>query len=357
MPFRIVRNNIADMRVDAVVNAANNRLQMGSGVCGAIFAAAGQDQLQSACNAIGDCATGDAVITPGFNLYAKWVIHAVGPVWHGGDRNEELLLRSAYIRSLELARTKNLQSIALPLISSGVYGYPKDQALQVALSAIREFLMDADDMDIYLVVFDQTAFRLSKSLADRVESYIDEHFVREAEKARYPRSRFSDEASFRLDEADVFNATLPCAAPKPVQSAAPKKQNLFESAAKSLEELLARRHEETFSEMLLRLVDEKGFAKDSIVYKRANLERSVFSKLRSNKNYAPSKSTAVALCIALELNMDQTRDLLSRAGYALSPSNLGDVIVSFFIENSQYDIFEINAALFQYGQPCLGAKG
>lgn len=357
MPFQIVRNNIADMHVDAVVNAANNRLQMGSGVCGAIFSAAGPDQLQSACNTIGGCATGDAVITPGFNLYAKWVIHAVGPVWQGGDHNEEALLRSAYIRSLELARAKKLKSIAFPLISSGVYGYPKEPALQVALSAIREFLMDADDMEVFLVVFDQTAFRLSKALTDRVESYIDEHFVRASEESRRMRSRMAEEASFRFDEADVFNAPPPCAAPKPPKSVIPKKHSLFENVAKSLEDMLSRRHEETFSEMLLRLVDEKGFAKDSIVYKRANIERSVFSKLRSNKNYAPSKSTAVALCIALELNMDQTKDLLARAGYALSPSSLSDVIVSFFIENSQYDIFEINAALFQYDQPCLGAKG
>lgn len=357
MPFRIVRNNIADMHVDAVVNAANNRLQMGSGVCGAIFSAAGPTELQRACDEIGSCATGDAVITPGFHLHAKWVIHAVGPIWQGGSHGEEALLKSAYTRSLELARSKNLQSIAFPLISSGVYGYPKEQALQVALAAIREFLMACDDMDVVLVVFDHRAFSLSKSLTDRVESYIDEHFVRSAEQSRPLSNRFDSEASFTFEKADVFRAPAPCAAPEPVKSTPPKKSRLFSSAVKSLDELLSRRHEETFSEMLLRLVDEKGFAKDSIVYKRANIERSVFSKLRSNKHYTPSKSTAVALCIALELNLDQTKDLLARAGYALSPSSLGDVIVSFFIENSQYDIFEINAALFQYNQPCLGAKG
>ena len=336
MPFQIVRNNIANMPVDAIVNAANNRLQMGSGVCGAIFEAAGPYELQRACDQIGGCATGDAVITPGFNLPAKYVIHAVGPVWQGGGYNEEALLRSAYTRSLEIAQQNGLRSIAFPLISSGVYGYPKSHALQVALSAIQTFLMNSHDMDVYLVVFDRTAFRLSEKLTGGVESYINEHYVEIVEAAQ-PRRRF------QMEECMVASRPMPSApAPKP---------------ARSLEELLSRRHEETFSEMLLRLVDEKGFAKDSIVYKRANLERSVFSKLRSNKHYTPSKSTALALCIALELNMDQTKDLLARAGFALSPSNLSDVIVSYFIENQQYDIFEINSALFSYNQPCLGAKG
>ena len=158
------------------------------------------------------------------------------------------------------------------------------------------------------------------------------------------------------EEADFFSAPMPCAAPVEEKARKADEPKLFERAVRSLDELLSRRHEETFSEMLLRLVDEKGFAKDSIVYKRANLERSVFSKLRSNKNYAPSKSTAVALAIALELNMDQTRDLLARAGYALSPSDLGDVIVSYFLENSMFDIFEINAVLFSYDQPMLGVR-
>lgn len=364
MPFQIVRNNIADMCVDAIVNAANNRLQMGSGVCGAIFSAAGAIELQRACDEIGGCATGDAVITPGFNLPAKWVIHAVGPIWQGGNHNEEALLRSAYTRSLELARAKNLRSIAFPLISSGVYGYPKAEALNVALSAIRAFLMDCDDMDVWLVVFDHNAFTLSESLVDRVKSYIDEHFVRRMEQSYSRSRRMSDEAAFTYEEAsfsntcEPLNAPMPAAAP-PKEAAAPQKPKLrsLDKAIRSLDQLLSRRREETFSEMLLRLVDEKGFAKDSIVYKRANIERSVFSKLRSNKNYTPSKSTAIALCIALELNMDQTKDLLARAGYALSPSSLSDVIIAFFIENGLYDIFEINATLFKYDQPCLGAKG
>ena len=335
MPFQIVRNNIAAMRVDAVVNAANNQLRMGSGVCGAIFDAAGPAELQRACDKIGFCATGDAVITPGFALPARHVIHAVGPVWNGGSHGEEALLRSAYTRSLEIARAHGLKSIAFPLISSGVYGYPKAQALEVALSAIQTFLLEADEMDVFLVVFDRRAFTLSEKLVGNIESYISEHYVRTVEDAQPPRRRRQEEEFFAFTECGA-------AAPMP---------------ALSLEEILAHRHEETFSEMLLRLVNEKGFAKDSIVYKRANLERSVFSRLRSNRDYAPSKSTALALCVALELNIDQTKDLLARAGFALSPSSLSDVIVSYFIESGRYDIFEINAALFGYNLPCLGAKG
>lgn len=346
MPFQIVRNNIVNMPVDAIVNAANSGLLMGGGVCGAIFSAAGPIRMQAACIPLAPCPTGSAVITPGFKLRAKHVIHAVGPVWHGGKRNEEALLRSAYTKSLELAAENNLHSIAFPLISSGIYGYPKDQALKVALSAIQDFLLTHDDLDVYLVVFDAKAFTLSSQLSANIRSYIDEHYVRAVEASDSRRMR-------QHEEADFFSVPMPCAAPAPAQS----KDLCFERAVRSLDELLSRRHEETFSEMLLRLVDEKGFAKDSIVYKRANIERSVFSKLRSNKDYTPSKSTAVALCIALELNMDQTRDLLSRAGYALSPSSLSDVIISYFIENSQYDIFEINAVLFQYDQTPLGAKG
>lgn len=340
MPFQIVKNNIVNMSVDAIVNAANSRLQMGSGVCGAIFDAAGPFELQHACDQIGYCATGDAVITPGFNLPARYIIHTVGPIWMGGKSNEESLLRSAYIRSLELAQQNNLRSIAFPLISSGVYGYPKAEALHVAMSAIQAFLLNADDMDVYLVVFDLTAFQLPEKLTGGVESYISEHFVQLSEAAQ-PSHRFQLESEFFGDLCDA--APPRCVAP----TAKP---------ACSLERLLAHRHEETFSEMLLRLVDEKDFPKDSIVYKRANLDRSVFFKLRSNKDYAPSKSTALALCIALELNIDQAKELLACAGFALSLSNLGDVIVSYFIESAQYDIFEVNAALFRYGQPCLGAN-
>lgn len=341
MPLSIVRNNIVNMDVDAVVNAANSRLLMGSGVCGAIFDAAGPYELQRACDKIGHCPTGSAVITPGFRLKAKYVIHAVGPVWEGGASGEEALLRSAYAESLKRARENGCESIAFPLISSGVYGYPKDQALHVALSAIQDDLLRNDDLDVYLVVFDRSAFMLSEKLFRSVRSYVDEHYVAIREKMLRGRSL--------RNEPDL--QPMPCSAP--MAKCCAEDDTGFSDGF----DFHLRKLEETFSESVLRIIDQKGIPKDSIVYKRANLDKSVFSKLRSNPAYAPSKSTAVALAIALELNMDQTCDLLRKAGFALSPSNLGDVIVSYFIESGLYDIFEINAALFQYDQPCLGAKG
>ena len=343
MPLQIVRNNIVNMDVDAVVNAANSRLRMGSGVCGAIFDAAGPFELQRACDEIGRCPTGCAVITPGFRLKAKYVVHAVGPVWQGGTYNEEALLRSAYTESLKRARENGCNSIAFPLISSGVYGYPKDQALRVALSAIQDDLLRNEDLDVYLVVFDRSAFTLSEKLFENVRSYVDEHYVAIREKML--RSRSIE------NEPDLCSIPLPCA-PMPEECCMEAPAGFSEAM-----DFRRRKLEETFSESVLRIIDMKKIPKDSIVYKRANLDKSVFSKLRSNPNYAPSKSTAVALAIALELNMDQTCDLLRKAGFALSPSNLADVIVSYFIENGLYDIFEINAALFRYDQPCLGAKG
>ena len=355
MPLQIVRNNIVKMPVDAIVNAANAHLLAGGGVCGAIFSAAGEAELQRACDQIGGCPTGQAVITPGFALQAKWIIHAVGPVWHGGHCGEEALLRSAYTSSLALASKHRLKSIAFPLISSGIYGYPKDQALKVAMSAIQDYLLAGEEMDVYLVVFDSRAFQLSEALSQGVQSYIDEHYVREIERTDTYRIRQQAEflESFESSQpSDDFEFPMPRAVPQAPASASDPFQK---DGLRALKELLSHRREETFADMLLRLIDEKGFAKDSIVYKRANLERSVFSKLRSGK-CAPSKSTAIALAVALELNMDQARDLLARAGYALSPSSLSDVIVSYFIENGWYDILEINAVLFEYNLPCLGAK-
>ena len=161
MPLEIIQNDITKMHVDAIVNAANSGLLRGGGVCGAIFAAAGAEDLHKACANIGHCATGEAVITGGFRLPARYIIHTVGPVWHGGIQNEEVLLRSCYIKSLELAKAHGLQSVAFPLISSGIFGYPKEQAVAVAISAIETFLLE-NVMDVFLVLFDEETYRLAK---------------------------------------------------------------------------------------------------------------------------------------------------------------------------------------------------
>ena len=341
MPFTVVRQDITKMKVDAIVNAANTDLQMGGGVCGAIFKAAGAAQLQAACDKLAPIKTGEAVITSGFDLPAKFVIHAAGPVYrYQNAEQSEKLLRSAYMESLRLAIENNCESIAFPLISSGIYGYPKDEALQVATAAIQDFLIN-NDIDITLVVFDKSAFTVSRELLDAVESYIDEHYVDTHQIMRRKLLDVERQAISEADErANIFNEPLLEEILAPIGAPAP------------LDDLVGNL-DEPFSQMLLRLIDAKGMT-DVEVYKRANLDRKLFSKIRSNKGYMPSKRTAIALAVALELSLDETDDLLERAGYALSHAVKFDVIVEYFITNGKYDVFEINEVLFEYDQPLLG---
>ena len=187
MPFKILRNDITNMRVDAIVNTANPRPVIGSGTDSMIHAKAGPGLLEAR-RAIGDIRVGHATETPAFGLDAKIVIHTVGPVWQGGGHGEEELLRSCYDKSLELAAERGCRSVAFPLISAGNYGFPKDRALQVAISAFSAFLMERE-MEIFLVVFDRKAYRLSEQLFRDVESYIDQHFVDVCEAAVYGSGR------------------------------------------------------------------------------------------------------------------------------------------------------------------------
>ena len=341
MPFTIVRQDITKMKVDAIVNAANTDLQMGGGVCGAIFKAAGAAQLQAACDKLSPIKTGEAVITSGFDLPAKFVIHAAGPVYrYQNAEQSEKLLRSAYMESLRLAIENNCESIAFPLISSGIYGYPKDEALQVATAAIQDFLIN-NDIDITLVVFDKSAFTVSRELLGAVESYIDEHYVDTHQIKRRKLLDVERQAISEADErANIFNEPLLEEILAPIGAPAP------------LDDLVGNL-DEPFSQMLLRLIDAKGMT-DVEVYKRANLDRKLFSKIRSNKGYMPSKRTAIALAVALKLSLDETDDLLERAGYALSHAVKFDVIVEYFIANGKYDVFAINEVLFEYDQPLLG---
>ncbi|HAA09536.1 MAG TPA: RNase III inhibitor, partial [Syntrophomonas sp.] len=306
MPLQLVRNDITKMKVDAIVNAANTALKRGGGVCGAIFSAAGAKELQAECDRIGGCKVGEAVISKGYNLPAKYIIHTVGPVWQGGHANEAQLLHNCYINSLNLALKHKCESIAFPLISSGIFGYPKDQALHVAISAISEFLLN-NEANVYLVLFDKNAVTLSEKLFTAITEYIDDHYVDERLlKERHRGIEYvAGRAVIRQDE-------------------------VLYSPSRSLEDVLGQL-DETFSEMLLRLIDEKGLT-DVETYKRANIDRKLFSKIRSNKDYHPSKATALALAIALKLNLDETLDLLSKAGYTLSPSSKFDVIIQYFIE-------------------------
>lgn len=338
MPLEIIRNDITKMRVDAIVNAANTKLKMGGGVCGAIFEAAGPENLQSECDQIGGCPVGEAVITKGYQLPAKYVIHAVGPIWQGGNNGEPHLLKNAYLNSLHLALEHKCKSIAFPLISSGIYGYPKEQALQVAVSAISEFLLQ-HEMKVYLVVFDKKAFMLSEKLFNSIEKYIDDNYVDDRRIVHSHRQieDYEYQKMSEVREEVAYSHDLP----------------YKDKKKRSLKDIIGQL-DETFSQMLLRLIDEKGMT-DVETYKRANVDRRLFSKIRSKEDYNPSKTTALAFAVALELNLDETRDLLNKAGYSLSNSHKFDLIIAYFIENNNYNIHEINEALFVYDQILLGA--
>lgn len=359
MPLNILRQDITQMKVDAIVNAANAHLKRGGGVCGAIFDAAGVEQLQRVCDRIGHCPTGQAVLTKGYRLPAAYIIHTVGPVWQGGNHGEQEALTACYQNSLALAKKKGIKSVAFPLISSGIFGYPKDQALSVAVYAIGNFLLH-EDMMVYLVVYDRSAYAFSDRLFQNIAAFIDQSYV-DAKERLYGRSAREKQFSQQLRESapspselERFNAPGMAQFSVREVEAVPQEEGTAEPSNffSRLKDILGRRRE-GFSAALMDYIDQKQL-KDSQVYKRANLDRKLFSKIRSNPNYHPSKNTALALAVALELNLDQTRDLLALAGWALSPSSRFDLIVQYFIQEGKYNIFEINEALFAFDEGMLG---
>ncbi len=337
MPFEIVRNDITKMNVDAIVNAANKTLLGGGGVDGAIHRAAGP-KLLAECMTLFGCKTGDAKVTKGYNLPCKYVIHTVGPVYKDGHHGEEALLESCYRRSLAIAKEKKLESIAFPLISSGVYGYPKAEALKVATRVIVDFLLE-NEMKVFLVIFDKAAYKISEALFSDIEAYIDDNYVDEHLCRRLEQSRVLSEMSCRHESM----ARPPMSVE--LESAIPFDEDL---------DIKLRHLDESFSQMLLRKIDERGMT-DAECYKKANIDRKLFSKIRSSVTYKPSKTTAIAFAIALELSLDETEDLLRKAGFALSHSNKFDVIIEYFISRGIYDVFEINEVLFAFDQSLLGA--
>ena len=368
MPFQIVRNDITNMQVDAIVNTANPKPVIGYGVDAGIHRKSGPKLLEAR-QKIGPIPIGDAAITPGFDLYAKYVIHAVGPVWLDGSHKEEQLLRACYQKSLKLAKQYRCQSVAFPLMSAGNHGFPKPLALQIAMNAISEFLME-NEMQVYLVVFSRDAFQLSEKLFQGVSSYIDENYILEKNLQQYglgdkcavrgiQQELILREQMRRLqaEETACFDAA-PCAPMAAQPEARPKKAAgksfslPFSKAKPSLAELLAET-DAGFSETLLKLIDRTG-KKDSEIYTKANLSRQHFSKIRNNPGYQPTKPTAIALALALELDLEQTRDLIGRAGYALTNSSKFDVIIMYFIREKNYNLFDINAALFEFDQSLLG---
>ena len=330
MPFDIVRNDITNMQVDAIVNAASRLPRVGAGVDSAIHKKAGPSLL-AARKEIGYIRPGTAAITPGFGLGAEYVIHAATPTWIDGAHGEAEALRSAYDMSLALAAERGCDSIAFPLLASGNHGFPKQKALQVAVAAFSEFLME-NEMQIYLVVFGKESLRLSEKLVHNVACYIDENYVDAYEQTLRPWYQMSR----NLEMSDVCMASMPC-----------------EESSLSLDEYIKNK-DAGFTETLLSLIKKKGL-KNATVYKRANISKQHFSKLINDPNAKPSKQTAIALSLALELNLDATRDLIGRAGYALTNSSTFDLIIRYFIEHGQFNVIEINIALYEFDQSLLGA--
>lgn len=338
MPFEIVRNDIVNMQVDAVVNTANPNPVIGSGVDSGIHKKAGHELLVAR-QKIGCIDFGDAAITPGFDLDARYVIHTVGPVWKDGSHREEQILSSCYRNSLTLAKEHECESIAFPLIATGNYGFPKPLALQIAVREISTFLLE-NEMQVYLVVFGKEAFALSEKLFKSVNSYINENYIRSKKLDEYGTESMygSRLETRRIREQECADMSVGAAIPMD-----------SDDWGQLINDLDAG-----FSETLLQLIDRTG-KKDSEIYKKANVDRKLFSKIRNNMDYRPSKTTALAFAFALELDVDETKDFISRAGFALSHSSKFDVIVEYFLVNRNYNVFELNEVLFAFDQPLIGA--
>ena len=338
MPLQIIRDDITKLKVDAIVNAANSSLLGGGGVDGCIHRAAGPELLLE-CRTLHGCETGSAKITRGYKLPCKYVIHAVGPRWQGGKYHEKELLESCYRTSLELAKKYECESVAFPLISSGIYGYPKDQALKVAVDIIGNFLLE-NEMTVFIVIFDRKAYQISGKLFADITAYIDDRYVKEHSDSR-EEQRWRSEP---LIGESCFGSAVERMEAKPSYNAI---------SSRTLEDAL-NQIDESFSEMLLRKIDESDMT-DMQCYKKANIDRKLFSKIRSNKFYKPSKTTVLAFALALELPIAEMQDMLGKAGFTLSRSSKFDIIVEYFVEQGNYNVYEINEALFAFDQSLIGS--
>ena len=332
MSLQIIRHDITKLKVDAIVNTTNQEMIAYSGVDLAIHSIAGKE-LDTECARIAPLGLGQAKITSGYRLPCKYIIHTSGPIWRGGLLGESIILRSCYIESLKLAVKNKCRSVAFPLISSGAYGYPKDQVLKFAIQTISEFLYD-HELLVYICVFDKESYSFSQKLFNDIQAFIDDEYVDEREEDDYK------------DLCGRFLLSECCLTPS---IAEPKASGV---SIKSLKEYV-KNMDRSFQEMLFDLIDESGMS-DVECYKKANIDKRIFSKIKSNKAYRPSKQTAIAFAISLQLDLNATQELLATAGYTLSKSNVFDKIIRYFIHVGNYDIFEINEALFEFDQPLLG---
>ena len=364
MPLLISRNDITKITVDAIVNAANTQLLMGGGVCGAIFKAAGKHELQQACNLLAPIETGGAVITGGFKSRAKYIIHTAGPIYKEGNAEQETQLYNCYQNSLKLAAEKQLESVAFPLISSGIYGYPPDKALSTALKSIHDFLGSYDgSMTVYMIVYDNDAFAAAQKLYSGVESYIDERFIKKDDirerrrrlnfeignakfcKETLPQQSYDETAD--LDDAAIENLNC-CYSTMGATLGAAEKNSSLGNILSNLED--------SFNKLLFKFIHQKNMT-NAEVYKNANLDRRLFSKIISNDDYTPGKNTIFALAISLKLNLEETETLLRSAGFAISHSSKADLIIEYYIthqDSGVYNIDDLNFLLFKHNQVQLG---
>ena len=382
MPFKIVRNDITKMNVDAIVNTANMAPIYSEGVDTAVYEAAGAKQLLEARRKIGVLKEGDVAITPGFNLPAKYIIHAVSPLYLDGESGEEELLRSCYQKSLQLADKNHCESIAFPLISTGGFGYPKEEGMRIALDEINAFLL-GHEMMIYLVVFDDKSTQLGRNLYPDLEAYIDQNYVSEQEAYEYgwgntrlaasiripeflkgrppvtegsqrppmivPGVHFEDEEYDEDDEDDYDeDAAGVC---RSLRAPIYKGDECIVSKSESLEERMLNMSY-TFQEYLLEKIEEKGLT-NAKVYNNAVVTKQLFSKIKLNPDYHPDKATVLRLCVGARLTLEESKELLARAGYALSPCDKRDIIFAYFLEKEVYDMVDIALKLEEYGLPCF----
>jgi len=382
MAFRIIREDITKIKADAIVNTANPDPVFMAGTDRAVYLAAGADELLKERKKIGRIEEGQVEVTGAFDLPAKYIFHTVGPVWQGGDKGEAEIVRSCYENCLNKALELNIGSIAFPLIATGTYGFPRSEALQIATSVFSSFLSE-NEMDITLAVFDGESFTLSGKIFAGIDRYIDDNYVEEKINEEYAFAGRNHYAGAGIPEPEEYRGSVEKdgkkAGCRPDEKTGPRsgernRRNFLEgllrkrdsvrmqeetdrcmaepSYQRSLDDVV-KNLQETWSQSLLRMITERGY-EDTEVYKRANVDRKLFSKIRSNKDYRPKKNTAVAFALALRLNMDEARDFIGRAGYAFSPSNRSDLIVEYFIENGVYDLMTINIALFDHDEPLLG---
>ena len=353
MPFQIVINDITKIKADAIVNTANPKPKCGSGTDAAIYSVAGKDELLAERKKIGNIAPGEVAVTPAFALNAKYIIHTVGPIWHDGKQGEFDTLSNCYRNSLEKAVELNCKSIAFPLIATGVYGFPKDKALSIALSVIQPFIME-NDINVILVVFDKKSFVLSGKVFDNIREYVDANYVTDAKVAEYgfnfgENDELSRKEKIRREREYVASLRNDVSLVSKAKKL--KEEDLSHLTTKKKIETLLKSSDKTFQEKLFEIIDERGLTGPQVYHNYVS--KQVYSKIQSDKDYHPNKFTAIALCLSLHLNLDQTQDLLSRAGWTLSPSNKADIVVQGCIMSKEYNLMKVNLALFDNDCPEL----